>query len=265
MILLPPVRYRTVALLLILIICMSSTICAQETEQRHEDTPTHRWSVGITGGWQHIIEGGSFTNYCGCEDEFTDATGSGIRLGAFLEYAPASRFRFSLDLLYNTRPMSASLAGQDSGSLLFRSTDSSVKMIFADRADEQISLSYLSIRPTIQVFPFETGLMVSASLGLDYLLSSNITMSRTLTDPNQDLTFENGTRTEVLEDEPISGVQKLGTSIEFALGYEFELSKDLFVMPSVHYLSALSVITYDRAKNWTANAVGASVSARLGL
>jgi len=203
------------------------------------------------------IQSGGFKTACGCASQ--DGKGnSGIGSVNF-DFEVNKYFSIGAKIGFDSKSTSSSGSVRDSAMVRYSPGDSAVLAVYDINSTTEIRASYLFFSPYLSYTPFGTGFFVQLSPEFGSILSSNITQTREL--PNKvivagkdtitNIRFQNGTRSETLENEQIKEANKLRIAIFFSAGYDFNIANNFSILPQVSYNLPLTNISNSaQSTNW---------------
>lgn len=199
---------------------------------------------------------GTFQAACDCE--FSDGKGTGF-IGNLvfelpLDYDWAVTFKVGL----NAMSAASDEIVVDNATIRYEPGDSIASGQIKFNRHGDVSTSYLTFLPGVKYQFFRGGPFLQLSAGIGLLMSSKFTHTRTLLSSTvvmedgtvlEDVTFENGTLEETLEDGEIANVEKMRISAILGGGYDIPLSDKALITPMVSYDFPFSTIRKDATAN----------------
>ena len=218
-------------------------------------------SYGFFTGLNYNMYSSDFSTLPGvpcCSPLFDNATGVGLSIGLLadfqtnniLEYSGFD-FRLSFDMLdaeYNIlEPKAGNVIKQD----LIDLNDPSKTPIddVAINHNLLIGLSIISLEPTFRYSPiYDLNLNLGFKFGIP--VASSYNQSSTIQSPDYIRFKEGGFKRNVANGPEIPEINGFQSSLVLGAGYEFPLSKKLYIVPEVRYFLALNNVNID---TWKAN------------
>jgi len=219
-------------------------------------------SYGFFTGLNYNLHSSSFSTLPGlacCSPLFDEATGVGLSIGALadfqtnniIEYSGLD-FRLSFDMLdaeYNI--LEADAGNTVPGDLIDVNNPSNSQI---DKVEINhnllVGLSVISLEPTFRYSPlYDLNLHFGFKFGIP--VSSSYNQNSTIVSPDY-VVFkeEGGFKRNVASGAEIPEIKGFMASLALGIGYEFPLSKKLFIVPEIRYFLALNDVNID---SWKAN------------
>lgn len=218
-------------------------------------------SYGFFTGLNYNMYSSDFSTLPGvpcCSPLFDNATGVGLSIGLLadfqtnniLEYSGFD-FRLSFDMLdaeYNIlEPKAGNVIKQD----LIDLNDPSKTPVddVAINHNLLIGLSIISLEPTFRYSPiYDLNLNLGFKFGIP--VASSYNQSSTIQSPDYIRFKEGGFKRNVANGPEIPEINGFQSSLVLGAGYEFPLSKKLYIVPEIRYFLALNNVNID---TWKAN------------
>lgn len=218
-------------------------------------------SYGFFTGLNYNMYSSDFSTLPGvpcCSPLFDNATGVGLHIGLLadfqtnniLEYSGFD-FRLSFDMLdaeYNIlEPKAGNVIKQE---LIDINNPSQTPVDdVAINHNLLIGLSIISLEPTFRYSPiYDLNLHFGFKFGIP--VASSYNQSSTIQSPDYIRFKEGGFKRNVANGSEIPEINGFQSSLVLGAGYEFPLSKKLFIVPEVRYFLALNNVNVD---TWKAN------------
>jgi outer membrane protein OmpA-like peptidoglycan-associated protein len=218
-------------------------------------------SYGFFTGLNYNMYSSDFSTLPGipcCSPLFDEATGVGLSIGLLadfqtnniLEYSGFD-FRLSFDMLdaeYNILEPKAGNAIKDDLIDINNPSQTPVDDV-AINHNLLIGLSIISLEPTFRYSPiYDLNLHLGFKFGIP--VSSSFNQSSTIQSPDYVMFKEGGFKRNVANGPEIPEINGFQSSLVLGAGYEFPLSKKLFIVPEIRYFLALNNVNID---TWKAN------------
>jgi len=245
-----PICSRLISIVTLLIVLAVTDATSQTT--RHTALQPY---FGLYGGYRYNIHAADFKQLPDiprCCENFSDGSGSGISIGAFLSLPFTSRFSLQLRTGY------AMLNGE-----LSRVESTDVAMVGGNLTDGNVehllagSLSTLSFEPALRYQLFRSGPVIHVGMEAGFFLGGTFEQSETLISPSG-ATFSDGrtVRGERTGDIPdISGFY--GAAV-IGAGYPFLAGSSIEITPEIMFGFNFTDIV--QALSWNIHSVRAGVS-----
>lgn len=218
-------------------------------------------SYGFFTGLNYNMYSSDFSTLPGvpcCSPLFDDAYGVGISIGLLADFQTNNilaysgfDFRLSFDMLdaeYNIlEPKAGNVIKQE----LIDLNDPSKTPVddVAINHNLLVGLSIISLEPTFRYSPiYDLNLHLGFKFGIP--VSSSYNQSSTIQSPDYIRFKEGGFKRNVASGAEIPGINGFQSSLVLGAGYEFPLSKKLYIVPEIRYFLALNNVNVD---TWKAN------------
>lgn len=218
-------------------------------------------SYGFFTGLNYNMYSSDFSTLPGvpcCSPLFDDAYGVGISIGLLADFQTNNilaysgfDFRLSFDMLdaeYNIlEPKAGNVIKQE----LIDLSDPSKTPVddVAINHNLLVGLSIISLEPTFRYSPiYDLNLHLGFKFGIP--VASSYNQSSTIQSPDYIRFKEGGFKRNVASGAEIPGINGFQSSLVLGAGYEFPLSKKLYIVPEIRYFLALNNVNVD---TWKAN------------
>lgn len=240
---------------LILIFC-SLTLQSKEDGRRDYN------SFGFFAGLNYNMHSSFFRtlpNLPCCSPMFESATGIGISIGALADFQTNNIIKYSgFDLRLSFDMLDAEF------NVLEPNVGNTIKQDLIDKNNPAntpvdkveinhnllVGLSVISLEPTFRYSPiYDLNLHLGIKFGIP--VSSSFNQSSTIISPDY-VVFkeEGGYKRNVASGQKIPEINGFMASLALGAGYEFQLSKKLYMVPEIRYFLALNDVNSD---TWKAN------------
>lgn len=236
--------------LLILFLCCNSISFSQQfiaTPLEPAKQPTQRETglfIGLGPNWQS----GSFNSICNCP-AFEDGTKFGFSVGGIFEQDLSSQFQWGGLLLYNNLNIMASYKQYEliEATSQTNNTTELTKIPFRQAANADFSA--FSLVPYFKWSPLDF-LFLKIGVSASYIFYSNLNHTKELLQTSARLSngetvsikTEHGTL-ETIYDGAFPGLNAVQFGIEPMLGFNFNLSKNVYLSPGFQFSVPLTKLT----------------------
>lgn len=219
-------------------------------------------SFGFFAGLNYNMHSSSFRtlpNLPCCSPMFESATGIGISIGALADFQTNNILKYSgFDLRFSFDMLDAEF------NVLEPNVGNTIKQDLIDKNNPAntpvdkveinhnllVGLSVISLEPTFRYSPlYDLNLHLGFKFGIP--VSSSFNQSSTIISPDY-VVFkeEGGYKRNVASGQKIPEINGFMASLALGAGYEFPISKKLYMVPEIRYFLALNNVNSD---NWKAN------------
>ena len=218
-------------------------------------------SYGFFTGLNYNMYSSDFTTLPGvpcCSPLFDNANGVGLSIGVLADFQTNNiieysgfDFRLSFDMLdaeYNILETDAGNAINDDLIDINNPSNTQVDNVNINH-NLLIGLSVLSLEPTFRYSPvYDLNLHLGFKFGIP--VASSYNQSSTIESPDYVRFKEGGFKRNVANGAEIPKINGFQSSLVLGVGYEFPLSKKLYIVPEIRYFLALNDVNVD---TWKAN------------
>lgn len=237
-------------------------ICSVVLLQSKEDGRRELNSFGFFAGLDYNIHSSAFRTLPGlpcCSPMFNSATGVGLSIGALADFQTNNILQYSgFDLRLSFDMLDAEY------NVLENNVGNTIKQDLVDVNNPQntqvddvsinhnllAGLSIISLEPSFRYSPiYDLNLNFGFKFGIP--ISSSFNQSSTIVSPDY-VVFkdEGGYKRNVASGNEIPEINGFMASLLFGVGYEFPLSKKLYLVPEARYFLALTDVN---SNDWKAN------------
>ncbi len=217
-------------------------------------------SYGFFTGLNYNMYSSDFTTLPGipcCSPLFDNANGVGLHIGLLADFQTNNilensgfDFRLSFDMLdaeYNVEEVIGN-AGKGDIVDISNPSQSPVNDVVVNH-NLLIGLSVISLEPTFRYSPaYDLNLHLGFKFGIP--VASSYNQSSTIQSPDNVRFVEGGFKRNVANGPEIPEINGFQSSFVLGVGYEFPLSRKLFIVPEIRYFLALNNVNID---TWKAN------------
>lgn len=217
-------------------------------------------SYGFFTGLNYNMYSSDFSTLPGipcCSPLFENANGVGLHIGLLADFQTNNilensgfDFRLSFDMLdaeYNVEE-NAGNAGKDGIVNINNPSLPPVNDVIINH-NLLVGLSIISLEPTFRYSPvYDLNLHLGFKFGIP--VASSYNQSSTIQSPDNVRFIEGGFKRNVASGPEIPEINGFQSSLVLGVGYEFPLSKKLFIVPELRYFLALNNVNID---TWKAN------------
>jgi hypothetical protein len=230
----------------------------------------------IEGGFGQHVQSGTFDCDCGATFEGQSANGflANLMYELPLDYSWVIGLKGGIDF----KGLKGSQVKNETVVVTVAPKDDTllIRNVNIDRTDK-VDLTYLGFSPFIKYQFSRVGPFVQVGPNIQFLVSSHILHQRELISPflvnvgtpeNPEMIpikFNNGERTETLQDEELTTANGTRISLQITGGWEFELSEHSLIAPMVTYEMPFTTVRDDLANDWKINSIFGSVAIKFRL
>ncbi len=233
--------------------------------------------IGVELGFGQHTQNGTFQAACKCT--FENCTGSGFLGGLLFELPVSYEWTIGLGVKLDLKSLTCVTNVLDTATITYSPGDSASSGSFKFERDGDIKETFLTIAPFVRYEFFRNGPFLQAGPGIGFLVSSKFTHTRVLNsstitlDNGQTITnvrFQNGTRTETLEDGKIANAVTTRISALLTAGWDIAIGDHSVIAPMITYdLPFTNVrpdfVGADGAANWKITSLYISVGLKYRL
>lgn len=212
--------------------------------------------AGVEVGLGLNRQEGSFDAACGCT--FTDGKGTGF-LGDLVFELPLN-YDWGITLKAGIHALShtSDQLLTDKATIRYEPDNTVDTGTINFNRHGETKATYFTITPGVKYQFLRGGPFLQLGAGIGILMSSSFTHTRQLTSTDvvlqngqvvHDVTFENGTLEETLQDGEIKDVKKMRFSVAFGGGYDISITDKAILTPMVVYDFPLTTMTDDPTAN----------------
>ena len=198
--------------------------------------------VGIELGLGQHQQLGTLEASCRCE--FNGGTGTGFLGGLLFELPLDYEWTLGLGARFDFKSTSSTTNVVDTATITFSNNSNVSSGTFTFQRDGKVKETFLTLAPFLRYELARNGPFVQVGPGIGFLLSSHFTHTRvlnsgtiTLTDGTQlsGVRFQNGTRTETLQDSVITNASGTRISALATFGWNIAIGDNAVIAPMITY------------------------------
>jgi hypothetical protein len=198
--------------------------------------------IGVELGLGLHTQEGQFQADCGCT--FPSGSGNGFLGGLLFELPVSYQWTFGLGLKFDLKGYKTSVFVTDTATIYYTANDSVSRGNIDFQRNGTVKETFFTLAPFVRYDFFRNGPFIQAGPGIGFVLTNHFTHTRdlltstvTLQDNTQisNVSFENGTRSQVLQDGKIDNA--LGTRISAILtaGWNIPVGDNAVIAPMFTY------------------------------
>ncbi|MEI8133842.1 MAG: outer membrane beta-barrel protein [bacterium] len=215
--------------------------------------------IGVELGLGNHMQSGTFEASCGCE--FASGKGSGFLGGLLFELPIDYEWTIGLGAKLDFKTTTSSTTVLDTATVTFNNTSQVASGSFRFERDGSVKETFLTLAPFLRYELGRNGPFIQAGPGIGFLIGSDFTHKRVITQNSIVLTyidgsgtftvdnvrFQNGTKEETLQTGKIVSAGSTRISAIVTAGWNLSLSDNAVIAPMISYDLALSGVRPDAA------------------
>ncbi len=228
--------------------------------------------VGIEIGIGKHAEIGTLD--CSCGSQFTGGTGTGLLGSLFFELPIDYEWTIGIKAGIDFKNFSTTSPAEEQVVVpIPKTVNEDTNLLVSDSRIGSVKTTYIDFAPYVQYQFFRMGPFVQAGVDFGFLIANSLTVNRQLPEgtsavirgqPDNNLTFSNGTLTEQVQAGP-SGAASLRLGLLLSAGYNIQVSERSVFAPLITYDFPLTAAGTVNGSPWKIGSLYASALLKFQL